>query len=145
MFLGNILVPGAVLLMSMLWFALRKKADFHTLVFGLLTLSTLNAFIAASVPAMTNIYYLPLGGGTINQFLLFVLVDLLFFICSIIYLAGSFISAWKEKSPEHRYRNENLFFFRQIISKLNTTSKTMTMISITLVLAILMLLPLPFW
>lgn len=143
MFWGNILVPGAVLLMSMLWFARRKKADFHTLVFGLLTLSTLNAFIAASVPAMTNTYYLPLGGGTINQYLLFVLVDLLFFICSIIYLAGSFISAWKEKSPEHRYRNENLFFFGQIISKLNTTSKTMTMISITLVLAIFMLIAAP--
>ncbi len=143
MFGGNILVPGAILLWSMLWFVRRKKTGFHTLVFGLLPLSVLNAFMAASVPTMTNEYYLPLGSGTVNQYLLFVLVDLLFFICSTIYLAGSFISVWKETSPEHRYHNENLFFFGQMISKLNTTSKTMTMISITLVLAILMFITAP--
>ena len=42
------------------------------------------------------------------------------------------------KAPEHRYKGENLFFFGQITSKLNTTSKTMTLICVTLVLAIFM-------
>ena len=61
----------------------------------------------------------------------------------MIYLASSFIVAWKEQSPEHRYKNENLFFFGQIISKLDTTSKTMTLICVTLVLAIFLFIAAP--
>ncbi len=105
--------------------------------------SVLNAFTAASVAALTNKYYLSLGGGTLNQYLLFVVIDLLFFICAFIYLTSGLIVAWKVKSPEHRYKGENLFFFGQIISKLNTTSKTMTLICITLVLAIFMFIAAP--
>ena len=71
------------------------------------------------------------------------LVDLIFFICSLIYLASSFIISWKEKSPEHRYKGANLFFFGQITSKLNTTSKTMTLICVTLVLAIFLFIAAP--
>ena len=74
---------------------------------------------------------------------MFVLVDLIFFICSLIYLASSFIAYWKEKSPEHRYKGENLFFFGQVLSKLNTTSKTMTLISVTLVLAMFLFIAAP--
>ena len=77
-------------------------------------------------------------GGRGNQYLLFLLIDLLFFICCVICLSSSFIVAWKAKAPEHRYKGENLFFFGQITSKLNTTSKTMTLICVTLVLAIFM-------
>lgn len=136
MFWGNILVPTVALLWPVLWFISKKRYGFSKFIFGLLICSALNTGIAASVPALTNQYYLPLGAGTVNQYLLFVLVDLIFFICSLIYLASSFIVAWKDKSPEHRYKGEYLFFFGQIISKLNTTSKTMTLISVTLVLAI---------
>ena len=74
---------------------------------------------------------------------LFVVIDLIFFICAFIYLTSGLIVAWKVKSPEHRYKGENLFFFGQIISKLNTTSKTMTLICITLVLAIFMFIATP--
>ena len=72
--------------------------------------SVLNAFTAASVAALTNKYYLPLGGGTLNQYLLFVVIDLLFFICAFIYLTSGLIVAWKEKSPEHRYHEEHFSF-----------------------------------
>lgn len=99
--------------------------------------------MAASVPALTSRYYLALGAGAINQYLLFLLIDLLFFICCVIYLSSSFIVAWKAKAPEHRYKGENLFFFGQITSKLNTTSKTMTLICVTLVLAIFMFIAAP--
>ena len=143
MFWGNILLPTVALLWSVLWFINKKRYGLSKFIFGLLICSVLNTGIAASVPALTNQYYLPLGAGTVNQYLLFVLVDLIFFICSLIYLASSFIVAWKEKSPEHRYKGENLFFFGQIISKLNTTSKTMTLISVTLVLAIFLFIAAP--
>jgi len=143
MFWGNIILPAATLLWSVLWLIRKKKYGFSKWILGLFICSALNACIAASVPALINQYYLPLGAGTVNQYLLFILVDLIFFICSLIYLASSFIVAWKEKSPEHRYKGENLFFFGQVISKLNTTNKTMTLISVTLVLAMFLFIAAP--
>ncbi|MDO4677938.1 MAG: ABC transporter permease [Eubacteriales bacterium] len=141
MFWGNILFP----LLTLLWsiFCIIRKKKRECFITGLLICSVLNAFTAASVATLTNKYYLPLGGGTLNQYLLFVLIDLLFLICAFIYLSSSLIVAWKEKSPEHRYHEEALFFFGQIISKLNTTSKTMAIICITLVLAIFMFIAAP--
>lgn len=141
MFWGNILFP----LLTLLWliFCIIRKKKRECFITGLLICSVLNAFTAASVATLTNKYYLPLGGGTLNQYLLFVLIDLLFLICAFIYLTSSLIVTWKEKSPEHRYHEEALFFFGQITSKLNTTSKTMAIICITLVLAIFMFIAAP--
>lgn len=143
MYFGNILFPAVTLGWSFLWLFRKKKWDFQKLLYGLLACSVLNTFAAVSVPALTNQYYLPLGNGMLRQYLLFALLDLLFFIGALIYLASSFIVIWKEKSPEHRYKGENLFFFGQITSKLKTTSKTMTLICITLVLAIFLFIAAP--
>lgn len=143
MFWGNILFPMLTLIWFILWLVKKRKRGYSPLLLGLLICSALNAFMAASVPALTNKYYLALGGGMLKQYLLFVLTDLLFFICALIYLASSFIVIWKEKSPKHRYYDEALFFFGQIVSKLNTTSKTMTIICMTLVLAIFMFITAP--
>lgn len=143
MFWGDLVLPAAALLFSVGWLIRRKKAGFSRLAEGLLVCSVLNACTAASVPALTHRYHLPLGDGMINQYLVFVLADLLFFICALIYLASSFLAAWKEKSPEHRYKGEALFFFGQIVSKLDTTSKTMTLISMTLALAICLFIAAP--
>ena len=140
-FFGNILFP----LLTLLWsvFCIIRKKKRECFITGLLICSVLNAFTAASVAVLTNKYYLSLGGGTLNQYLLFVLINLLFFICALIYLTSSLIVTWKEKTPQHRYHEEALFFFGQITSKLNTTSKTMAVICITLVLAIFMFIAAP--
>ena len=143
MYFGNILFPAVTLGWPFLWLLKKKEWDFQKLLCGLLACSVLNTFAAVSVPALTNQYYLPLGNGMLRQYLLFALIDLLFFICALIYLASSFIIIWKEKSPEHRYKEENLFFLGQILSKLKTTSKTMTLISVTLVLAIFLFIAAP--
>src|SRR5699024_8632534 len=143
MFWGNILLPAVSLLWTAFWFFRRKKINFQQLLPGLLVCAVLNAFAAASVPALTKLYYLSLHGGIFNQYLLFILIHLVFFISSLIYLTASFIAAWKEKSPEYRYHGENLFFFGQILSKLDTSSKTMTLICITLVLAIFLFIAAP--
>lgn len=143
MYFGNILFPAAALGWPLLWRFLSKKREFQKLLYGLAACSVCNAFTAASVPVFTNRYALPLGDGMLRQYLLFVLIDLLFFICALIYLASSFLVIWKEKSPEHRYKEEKLFFFGQIISKLTTTSKTMTLICVTLVLAIFLFIAAP--
>ena len=143
MFGGNILFPAMSLLWPALWALRRKKGGFTALFSGLLFSAFLNTLAAASVPMLNSRYLLALGGGAINQYLLFVLVDLIFLICVLIYLVSSFIVAWKEGKPEHRYKGENLFFFGQIISKLSTTSKTMSLTCVTLVLAIFLFIAAP--
>ena len=143
MFWGNILFPAMSLLWPVLWTLRRKKGGFTALFSGLLFSAFLNTLAAASVPMLNSRYLLALGGGAINQYLLFVLVDLIFLICVLIYLVSSFIVAWKEGKPEHRYKGENLFFFGQIISKLRTTSKTMSLTCVTLVLAIFLFIAAP--
>lgn len=94
MFWGNTLFP----LLSLLWsiFCLIKKKKRVCFITGLLICSVLNAFTTASVAALTNKYYLSLGSGTLNQYLLFTLIDLIFFICAVIYLASGFIVTWKK-------------------------------------------------
>ena len=143
MFWGNILFPAISLLWPVLWALRRKKGGFPVLLSGLLISAFLNTLVAASVPVLNSRYFLGLGGGAVNQYLLFVLVDLIFLICALLYLVSSFIVAWKEGSPEHRYKDENLFFFGQIISKLSTTSKTMSLTCVTLVLAIFLFIAAP--
>lgn len=143
MFWGNILFPAMSLLWPALWALRRKKGGFTALFSGLLFSAFLNTLAAASVPMLNSRYLLALGGGAINQYLLFVLVDLIFLICVLIYLVSNFIVAWKEGKPEHRYKGENLFFFGQIISKLSTTSKTMSLTCVTLVLAIFLFIAAP--
>ena len=143
MFWGNILFPAISLLWPVLWALRRKKGGFPFLLSGLLISALLNTLVAASVPVLNSRYFLGLGGGAVNQYLLFVLVDLIFLICALLYLVSSFIVAWKEGSPEHRYKDENLFFFGQIISKLSTTSKTMSLTCVTLVLAIFLFIAAP--
>jgi putative ABC transport system permease protein len=143
MFWGNILLPVLNLLWPVLWGLRRRRGGPPALLLGLLLCALLNTIAAASVPALNSRYLLALGGGAVNQYLLFVLVDLVFMICALLYLASSVLVAWKEEAPEHRYKGENLFFFGQITSKLSTTSKTMSLTCVTLVLAIFLFIAAP--
>ena len=60
MYWGNILLPVVTLGWAALWMLKKKKIAFQKLIDGLLICSVLHAFLAASVPALTNQYYLPL-------------------------------------------------------------------------------------
>ena len=136
MFWGNILIPACLLVWAAVWLLRRRKGGLPALVLGLTAGALLCALAAASVPVMQRRYALAFGGGGVNQALTFLLADLLFLLCGVVWLASSLLAEWKERSPAHRYQGEALFFFGQMISKLRTTSKTMTLTSITLVLAI---------
>lgn len=142
MFWGNILFPVVTLLLSVIWF-ISKQRKRDILLAGLLVCALLQILSAASVPAVQNQYYLAMGTGTVNQYMMFVLGNLLFVICVVIYLANTVLITWKERSPEHRYHNQNLFFYGQITTKLSTTNQTMTLICATLVLAIFLLMAAP--
>lgn len=47
-------------------------------------------------PQIQSKYYVALGTGNLNQYLIFILADLIFLICGVIYLASSLLVAWKE-------------------------------------------------
>lgn len=143
MFWGNIIAPAASFLLSIVWCIVRKKWSFNRYILAAAILSLVNIGFAASVPVIQSTYMLASGAGTLNSYLMFLLVDVIFWICCIIYLAGNLLSEWKEKSPKYKYRGSNLFFFGQIISKLNTTSKTMTLICLTLVLSVFLFVAAP--
>lgn len=121
----------------------RKNWKFHFRILGLLILAVVNACFAVSVPRMRDVYMLAIGTDTVNLYLLFVVLDLIFIVCCIIYLSSHLLEVWKEKTPENKYQNLNLFFFGQIISKLNSTTKTMTLICITLIFAIFLFVAAP--
>ena len=143
MFLGNIIVPAISFLLSVVWYVVHKKWSFNRYILVAAIFSLINTGFAASVPIIQNTYMLVIGAGTLNSYMMFLLVDVAFWICCIIYLVSNLLSEWKEKSSKSKYRGTNLFFFGQIISKLNTTSKTMTLICLTLVLSVFLFVAAP--
>lgn len=79
LFWGNIIFPALTLLWSFVWLLKKKVWTLQTLLIGLLACTVPNTVLAALVPVFESKYYLTLGAGTINQYLLFVVADLLFF------------------------------------------------------------------
>lgn len=152
MFGFNILFPGAALLYGVLWLTMpgkrvgkkKRGRSFRVLIAGWLFLSLASACAATVVSPVSMDFYLPTGAGTLNQYMMFLIADIIYFICALIYLANDGICMIKERFPKIRYRGENLFLFGQIISKLRTTTKTVTLICITLTLSICLFLSVPF-
>ena len=104
MFWGNILVPACLLVWAAVWLLRRRKGGLPALVLGLTTGALFCALAAASVPVMQRQYALAFGAGGVNQALTFLLADLLFLLCGVVWLASSLLAEWKDRSPAHRYR-----------------------------------------
>lgn len=136
MFWANILVPAGLLVWAAVWAARRRKWHFPVLVLGLTTGALPCILSAVSLPVLQRRYMLGLGAEWVNQWLVFLLADLLFLLCGVIWLASALLAWRKDHSPDCRYRGTNLFYFGQMVSKLRTTSKTMALVSITLVLSV---------
>lgn len=134
-FWGNILLPGIALVGCVVWVILRKRLGFSKLVLFLSAMASGCVISSASVPFLRMKYYLALPSQANSVYLLFLLAHLSFLVCCFFYFASGVITARKEKSLRHKYREENLFFYGQIISKLKTSTKTMTLICLTLALS----------
>lgn len=143
MFRGNILMPALTLLIFLIWLVIRKKWAFHHFLIAMLIAAALNTCFAAAIPQMQTRYLLSIDSGNMNRYLTFILADLSFIVCCIIYLAGLLLEVWKEKSPAAKYKEYNLFFFGQIITKLNSSVKAMTLICLTLALSIFLFVAAP--
>lgn len=134
-FLGIAFVPGMMLLGNGI-FLFRKRLQ-KAVVYSMIC-SIIHIVTVACVPKMQQNFVFFGGAGALNEFMMFLLADLIFLVCALMYLAGSMITVWKEHFPHCKYAGTNLFFFGQILSKLRTTTKTMTLICLTLVLSIVL-------
>lgn len=149
MFRGNILAPLLCLAWLLVWLIRRKKWGFQRLVFVEILFTLVSACFFASVPPICMRYQLSFGSSVLgsdigaNRYLPFLLADLIYLVCGIIYLSGAFLCRWKEKDPAHTYSGQNLFFFGQIISRLTTTARTMTLICLTLTASLFLFLAVP--
>ncbi len=143
MYWGNIIAPMLSLLVGIVWLVRHKKWPFQKYLASGLMLTLVTIAFAASVPAVQDMYRLAGGDGTLRMYLLYLLIDIIFFICCVIYLSGFFITERKEKVLTYKYQGSNLFFLGQIISKLNSTSKSMTLICLTLVVSAILFVAAP--
>lgn len=142
---GNLILP-ALGILSFLLFLLQmcfKSRKNERFLYIWAVFAVLEGSFAACVPKMTIHYFLPLNSGMFNQFLLFLIVDIIYLVCALFYLSSNAITAWKNSSLKHKYHNENLFFYGQLLSKLKTTTKTMSLICLTLILSILLFAAVP--
>lgn len=143
MYWGNIAAPALSVLSGIIWLIRRKKSSFERYLTAASVLALINTVFAASVPIVQQMYYLAANDGILRLYLLYLLFDVIFLVCCVIYLASNLLREWKERFPAYKYKGSNLFFFGQIISKLNTTSKTMTLICLTLVLSAVLFVAAP--
>lgn len=138
MFYGNIILPLCGILI-LVWNLLRKiKGNFSFSMFlkQLLGVAIPLILLYIAVPVIKTLYNVPFDSSEMTTYMQFLVATMLFLIVSFFYLIGDFFTRLKEKSLNYRYHEENLFFCGQIISKLKTTSKTMSIITITLIVSI---------
>lgn len=144
MYWGNIVAPAVSLAAGLIYAPVCiRRGRFWRYLVAAAALSAMNTLFAAGVHMLHQRYYLAGNDGTLRLYLMYMLFDVTFMVCCIIYLASRLLFNWKERHPVYRYKNTNLFFFGQIISKLSTTSKTMTLICLTLVLSCLLFVAMP--
>lgn len=138
MFYGKIIFPLCGILIF-IWNGLKKiKGNFSFSIFlkQLMGVAIPLIILYTAVPVIKTVYNVPFDSSEMATYMQFLIATLLFVVVSFFYLLGDFFTRRKEKSLSYRYYEENLFFCGQIISKLKTTSKTMSIITITLIISI---------
>lgn len=143
MFWGNMISPAFSLLLSVLWAVRCRRRNFHRLAKLLLAGLPPVVIFAAMVPLLEMRYHLAFGQGTLNSYLLFLAAIMAYLVCNVIYLSNSFTADSKNNSLQRKYHEENLFFYGQILSRLKTSTKSMTLISLTLTFSIALFLVTP--
>ena len=97
MYWGNILSPALSLLAAAFWLFRRKTYPFRRYLAAAAALALVNGGFAASVPAVKDMYSLAGDQGILRLYLLYLLIDVIFIICCVIYLSSTLIMEWKEK------------------------------------------------
>ena len=143
MFWANLLFPAVTLLWAAFCAVSKRRRNIFVLLWGLVPCVLCSTLGTASVAYVQREFYLSLGAGMMNQYLMFLVADVLFLICAVICLMSRAIVLWKEKAKAYTYSGCHLFFFGQLLSKLVTTTKTMSVICMTFVAAVFLFVSAP--
>jgi len=141
MFWGNIICPIINLSLEFVWFLARHKLKFLHLLKILVITEIPLILVLASVPLLQSKYYFALGD--VDKYIVFLICNLIFLIFLIFYIFSHILMEIRKKSIKFTYSGENLFFLGQIITKLRTTTKSLSLICITIVLSINIFLMVP--
>ncbi len=141
---GTILLPAASVAAILLRLFLRKWFSVSRLIAVLFPISLTRIFCFSLAPVLTQKYFLPFDASTLNLYMGLLILELIFAVFCLFFLLGSFLLWIKQRFPHIRYRETNLFFFGQVLSKLKTTSKTMALICLTLTFSLCLFLTEPF-
>ncbi|MGL4736258.1 MAG: FtsX-like permease family protein, partial [Cellulosilyticaceae bacterium] len=128
MFYGNIFLPLSGVLISG-WYLLKKwrgQLVFVNYLKRLMVIIVLMSVCYLSVPIMRTVYSITFDSSEVLTYMQFLVISMIYLIIAFYYLCGSLFAQRKENSLAYRYHEENLFFCGQIMSRLQTSSKTMS-------------------
>lgn len=141
MFWSIILFPFLNILVMLIKLIVLRKGNFPKLrdVLMILQIPTIISF--ASVFIVYSRFYIAFGDRM--TYILFLISCSSYFIFLLFHFIASAISNIRIKNKAITYRGENLFLFGQIITKLPTFTKTMSLICITIILSITIFISVP--
>lgn len=96
------------------------------------------------LPVWKMYFALPMDKGAFNLYLAFIIWCLIFLVSVFFVVFSEGLLVLKNRSLRVKYKEENLFFFGQILSKLGSNTLSMTLICLTLTLSISLFLLTPF-
>lgn len=96
------------------------------------------------LPVWKMYFALPMDKGAFNLYLAFIIWCLIFLVSVFFVVFSDGLLVLKNRSLRVKYKEENLFFFGQILSKLGLNTLSMTLICLTLTLSISLFLLTPF-
>ena len=96
------------------------------------------------LPVWKMYFALPMDKGAFNLYLAFIIWCLIFLVSVFFVVFSDGLLVLKNRSLRVKYKEENLFFFGQILSKLGSNTLSMTLICLTLTLSISLFLLTPF-
>lgn len=140
---GCIAIPWIVLLASILCRFLdkRKSISKYFCVTGII--GVIEILFIGLLPIFKTKYALPMDTGAYNIYIAFLIWCVAFVVSAFFFLFSRWLTLLKTNSVKLRYREENLFFFGQVLSKLKANTNAMTMICLTLTVSIALFLLTP--
>lgn len=140
--IGNFAAPCLSVLLGIVWIV-RKKKNMVSLYRMLLGSMTLTMLFNALLPLLKVKYSVALGDDASTDYVILLVLQVFFMIAVIFYLLARFLIHIRANNKEKVYCKDNLFFLGQITTKLQTSTRSMTLICITMLFAVLLFAMLP--
>lgn len=138
-----IAAPFLVAASSMALQLRRGRAKQGKRLAAIAVMETMELMAVGSLPGLKIYYALPMDKGAFNLYMAFLIWCLIFIVGIFFVLFSSGLRALKNNFPQVKYREENLFFFGQLLSKLKANTFSMTLICLTLTLSLTLFLLMP--